>query len=223
MTKHQDFSPNTLPGRVKQRLAAMNLSAIAACERAGVSSSTIKNIYAGSSRAPRADTLARLAAALKTTPEWLMSGDEDGSQDETMPITGDRDLPLMSTLLAAKGGDFVMNGNVSDYVLRPASLRFRRRTFCVLVPGDKMQPAFVDGAPVIVDPDRHPMAGDDVIIEIKPSSDGAPGDCYLRRFLRRNPDGMTVEQHNPPMQLDFASKDVLAVYRVVPMRELIGL
>jgi SOS-response transcriptional repressor LexA len=97
----------TILSRIDQRLVRENLSARAACLRAGLSAGQIKTMrrqhrmklqHGASVR-----TLTRLAAALNTTPEWLTSGigPEERAPSNSPPGTGDGlALPLAGVVAA---------------------------------------------------------------------------------------------------------------------------
>lgn len=136
---------------------------------------------------------------------------------------GTRDLPMRGIAVMGDDGDFSFNGDVADYIPRPPSLLHKRKAFGVYATNDSMEPAYSDGDPVVIDPDRPPAIGDDVVIEMKPGPNGEPGACYLKRLVKRGPPTIVVKQFNPPKDIPFQSNEVLHVYRVVPRRELLGL
>lgn len=74
-----EFDPNTLAGRIEQRLDALNKSAAAASEEATGKKDAIRKIYdkarKGVAFHPRMDTLQGLSRALHTTVAWLTEGD----------------------------------------------------------------------------------------------------------------------------------------------------
>ena len=101
-----EFDPNTLAGRIERRLAAVDLSASAASEKAMGEGKrdAIRKIFdkarQGEEMNPRRDTLQKLAAVLKTTTAWLTEGagpeeasDADGLLDgHGTPHIGPRPL-----------------------------------------------------------------------------------------------------------------------------------
>lgn len=74
MTKKRQILPGSLAWRIQKRLAATNQKATPASIKAGLSPSAIRNIFDGSSKAARSDTVAALAPVLQTTVEWLSIG-----------------------------------------------------------------------------------------------------------------------------------------------------
>jgi phage repressor protein C with HTH and peptisase S24 domain len=128
---------------------------------------------------------------------------------------------MMGTSLT-ENGEIFLNGHVADYLKRPHALLHRQRLFGLYVASAEMEPAYYDGDPIIVDPDRPPTSGEDVLIEMKPAAVGTSGICYLRKLVKRNPTNLIVKQHNPSEEFRLATKDIANVYRVLTRRELLG-
>ena len=73
--------------RIKDLRENMGLNQTALARKAGVSQATVSDYESGEVKHFRASTLMKLAAALDTTPEYLMSGNgaktiEDAATDE---------------------------------------------------------------------------------------------------------------------------------------------
>jgi phage repressor protein C with HTH and peptisase S24 domain len=192
---------------------------------AGLSGAFVKNIEMGLSQTPRPDTLARLAEALKTTPEWLLHGDtkEPPATGPAPPQHSDYDLPIMGTS-QGENGDIFLNGHVADLIKRPPALLHRRKVFVLYVAGTTMEPAYYDGDPIIIDPDRPPTTGDDIVIEMKSAkASKTAGAFYLRSLVKRSLGNVITRQYNPPKEIKFAVKDIANIYRVVTRREILGI
>lgn len=67
----------TIIERIDQRLEALGLSARQACEDADVGESYIRDLRRNENQSPRVDDLKKLAPALKTNVEWLITGNGD--------------------------------------------------------------------------------------------------------------------------------------------------
>lgn len=186
----------------------------------------------------------RYAEGLRVSKAWLLTGEGKGPDGtivapqpyESEPNAvvamdlpppsqrgGARDLPMRGIAVMGDDGDFSFNGDVADYIPRPPSLLHKRKAFGIYATNDSMEPAYSDGDPVVIDPDRPPGIGDDVVIEMKPGPNGEPGACYLKRLVRRGPPTIIVRQYNPLKDIPFQHDQVLHIYRVVPRRELLGL
>jgi transcriptional regulator with XRE-family HTH domain len=86
---------STLQKRVRERMDALGLNAFQAAKDAGLGSSYVRDILRGKTRVPNAENIAKLATALKTTPEFLMgrsSGDSTirpvAARVEGVPVLG---------------------------------------------------------------------------------------------------------------------------------------
>jgi transcriptional regulator with XRE-family HTH domain len=63
--------PGSIQDRVQQRLDALGETDSAVSIRAGLSSSFIRDIMRNRERSPQCASIAKIAPALQTTPEWL--------------------------------------------------------------------------------------------------------------------------------------------------------
>ena len=60
--------------RIRSRLSELNITVNAAQDRIGKSSDFLKQYLMGRSKGMNTENLIKLAAALETTPEWLLDG-----------------------------------------------------------------------------------------------------------------------------------------------------
>lgn len=88
----------TLTRRIRERLDALDLSATAAAERAGLNRGAIRDILDGKTSSPRLKTLAAIAAVLGTSVNYL-SGEVDDERPPTAP-PGDLDIPVIGPAAA---------------------------------------------------------------------------------------------------------------------------
>lgn len=133
------------------------------------------------------------------------------------------DVPVLGVSMGGDGHDFQFNGQTVDYVRRPLGIANARQAYATYVIGDSMVPAFREGALLFVNPDKPPSIGDDVVIELRPETDGEPGAGYIKRLKKRTASRIVVEQFNPPKDLEFEWVEVRAIHRVVPWNELLGI
>lgn len=80
-------------------MAALELNAFETAKRAGLGGSFVRDILRGKSRSPSAENLAKLAAALETTPDWLMNreGNSQGLRTVSAPVEG---VPVIGKVAA---------------------------------------------------------------------------------------------------------------------------
>lgn len=227
----------TLPDRIKERLKAVGKSAAAASVEAGQNSGFIGDIFKGKARNPRSDTMAKLAAVLETTPEWLLLGDGAPTPPvmETSPASNVRlasiklptrhqmpnDVPVMGTAAGSLGGAFQFEGGVVDYVARPPALATAKDVYSMFIEGTSMMPAHNPGDLRFINPHRPPHIGDTVVITAKYTEDG-PYECFIKTLVRRASNKITVEQLNPPATIEFETRFVVSVHKVLTMNELFG-
>jgi transcriptional regulator with XRE-family HTH domain len=75
----------TLRDRVEARLTALEMTPRAASVKAGLNTHFLQAILSGKTRSPTTDNLEKLASALETTPEWLLTGAGDPNQPVDPP------------------------------------------------------------------------------------------------------------------------------------------
>lgn len=143
-----------------------------------------------------------------------------------LPLRGllPRDVPEMGATVGGFGKDdtaFEMNGEIVDMAPRPPGIAHRKNVFCLRVSNDSMEPRYEDGDRIYVEK-RKPAIRDYVVIELKPTSDGAPLKSFIKRLVAITPQLVTVEQFNPRGLLEFEQREINQMLRVIPDPELRG-
>ena len=138
------------------------------------------------------------------------------------------DLPVLGVTLGGRdddrGPDFWLNGETVSHVARPRKLEGRTNVFALYVDGDSMEPKDRARDLVVVEK-ANPAPGDDVVIELKPArSDDAEHDnpSFLKQLVARRGSFVTVRQFNPPKEIEFDLKEIKNLFRVIPLKELMG-
>lgn len=218
----------TLQEIVAARLAEINRGPGTAERIGGLGKNYVSDIVRGEKRDVRSAYLPRLAKALDWTPEELRHQigaqsnapgamtEVDASSFERLPL----DVPVLGVAAASVAGAFVVDGEI-DRVRRPPGLTHAKNVYALYVRGDSMSPRYRPGELIFVSPDRPAGAGDDVVVQTR-NHPGAPLESWLKEYVRS--DGATIHarQLNPPAAVDFKSDHVVAVHRVLTMRELFG-
>lgn len=232
--------------RLKQaRELAGFKEATEAAQRHGWTVPTYLSHENGTRGAPVAK-LTAYAAAFKVSLQWLLTGEDAGRPASALgvaetyeppsnvrgfspaPAIGEwpRDLPVYGTAI---GGDedlgaFEFNvGDVIDNIRRPPRLQGVKNAFAVFAVGESMLPRIRPGGPAIVHPGVAPAPGDDVLVELKPQSDGAPHAALIKRLVSRTETRLRLQQFNPPNDnIIVPMKRVLRLYRIVPYEDLLG-
>jgi SOS-response transcriptional repressor LexA len=188
--------------RIDRRLQRQNLSARAACLRAGLSAGQIKTMRqqhrSGRQHGVSSRTIAQLAAALGTTPEWLTSG--IGPEDATPAARRQSGLPLAGIIAAGIWTEAAPTEQEQQQEsLVPADPRYSRNyQFAYEVRGSSV--------------DRIARPGDFLIVVDRTAADLAlrPGDIVV---VTRNKNGMRemtarrLQASTPNCELQFESND----------------
>lgn len=227
----------TLADRIRQRLAALNISARAASLAAGGSDSTVRNILDGKSTHPRTDTIEALARVLQVTPSWLTSGDVSQPEPAApalppnarpapdLPLPANfnlpRDLPALGTAAASElgRGAFQISSDVVDYLRRPPALLGVSDAYALYVEGDSMWPRFEHGDPIFVHPHRKPQPGDYIVIQ-EPTGIGDERRAFVKRLVRVAGNLLRVQQFNPLATIEFVIRPGLVWHKVLTDADL---
>lgn len=94
-----DVDPFALGARVKARREELRMTQEELARQAGLSVASVSKLERGESSNPRSMTLRKYAAALKTTPEYLLHGERPPAPS---PPAGD-DAPEIEVALRATG------------------------------------------------------------------------------------------------------------------------
>jgi phage repressor protein C with HTH and peptisase S24 domain len=95
--------------------------------------------------------------------------------------------------------------------------------FALNVTGTSMWPKFEDRALVYVSSAKRPLIGDYVVVELHPLSEGADVPGFIKRLVKQTATKLICEQFNPKKKVEFDLKRVKAIYRVIPLEELLGI
>lgn len=132
-----------------------------------------------------------------------------------------RNVPVLGTAAGGGEGDFILNGDIAEYVRRPPGVANAPQIFAVWVTGDSMHPRYTEGDLIYVHPGRRPKIGDYVLIEMVPTTDGSRP-AFIKRLLRRSEEAIVVEQFNPAREVTFDARTVAHIYRILSTAELMG-
>lgn len=229
--------------RIKSRLDKLDLAESKAATLAGLSDSAIRNIRRNVEDEKfganvNVKTINALAPVLRTTSIWLLEGigpeeASDAPEDDTtyrpapnasfppryQQFTSSRRIPLFGQTEAGPNGRFIMNGQRVADVFCPPGLEDVADAYAVRVYGTSMEPRFKAGETVWLNPQLPVRAGDDVVVQLKPKTDGDEMASYIKEFRSRTSKVLRLWQHNPeegePKELEFSNSDVFSVHKVV--------
>lgn len=148
--------------RIRARRKELKLTQAVLAKLVGVNRVTVTGWESGDYE-PGGSNLQGLAAALKTNPQWIISGDGDPDCDEIIykPTEkfGVKKIPILSWVQAGEwteSGAPITEDDISEWIFTTASLS--DKGFALRVRGDSMTnpngaPSIPEGSFVVVDPD----------------------------------------------------------------------
>lgn len=170
---------------MKDRRKAIGMSAERLAETLGVSPATIYRYENGDIEKVPGDRLAPIAAALNTTPAYLMGWESDALPTNITPLPETRKIPLVGAI--ACGDPILAEENIEEYVSIPKDLA---GDFALTCKGDSMINARIfDGDIVYIRQQDTVENGEIAAILID-------GEATLKR-VRLFPDHIILEPENP--------------------------
>lgn len=163
-------------------------------EKLGISRTAVTMWESGKSR-PRLDKLEQLAGILKTTPFYLLNGEQSPLPPNALPIEQSplATLPYYGTVHA---GDPIEPNGANELQQVPKAIADAHPNGFILdVIGDCMNNVYPDGCRIVVDPTLEPRSGDIGAFSID-------GEVLMRRVLRGantlilSPDSTNPEHHD---------------------------
>jgi phage repressor protein C with HTH and peptisase S24 domain len=124
-----------------------------------------------------------------------------------------KDLPILGAAMGGDAGYFFNDGTAKDYALRPPSLTGVADGFAVLVYGDSMEPRYMRGEIVHVDPSRPLTSGCFVVVEL------VDGRGMIKQFLRQDGRRVILRQLRPEQELSFERGRIARIARIVGSAE----
>lgn len=175
----------------------------------------------------------RLAPVLKTTPQKLLFSEgaevpaPEPSSARIAPEAdqlevGERDIPIMGTTVGGNDGEFYLNGDPVDYVRRMPGIARRKNVFGVYIQNTSMSPRYEPGDLVYASPSPPARPGDDILIELAPMEGERAGPSYIKRLVRRSGTRVVCQQFNPAGEVEYDTRHIKQIYRIIPMAELAG-
>lgn len=139
----------SLQKRLKIRMDMLGLNALQTAKRAGLGDSFVRDILRGKTRSPSSENIAKLAAALETTPDWfIVEGEAKSPADGVRPA----ELVGLSVVGKIQAGTWLDRSIVDDdgeYETIPVARdpRFpRARQYGLQISGDSMDREYPDGS-----------------------------------------------------------------------------
>ena len=124
-----------------------------------------------------------------------------------------KDLPVIGAAMGGSDGHFYNDGAAKDFVQRPPSLLGVANAFAVYVYGDSMEPRYLRGEVVHVNPSRPLTAGCFVVVEL------ADGRGMIKQFIRQDDRRIVLRQFKPERDLTLERGEVARICRIVGSAE----
>ena len=188
----------SLASRLRAKLNERDVNESELGRRAGVPQSTINRILSGESESPRKSTLVPIARALGVTPEWLLfGGNEPSEQAPGSPSEKDYALIPQFTAKGSSG-----NGYLNDHVEVSGGLAFKRdwlqrmglkeKNLKVMYNhGDSNWPTLTDGEVLLIDESQlDPKDGRMYALL------NADGEIMIKRLIREITGGWLIRSDN---------------------------
>ncbi|WP_188855387.1 S24 family peptidase [Aureimonas glaciei] len=218
----------TLADRIRERLADLDTNPFAIAEKGSLERNFVNDILNGKKKSVRGDNLFKLAAALDTTPEWLLrqpgalktgarvlalTPSPPGAPDaeETpyprypsnasppVPVTfRNETIGMFGQAVGGEDGRFVLNGSRVMDVHCPPTLIGVKDAYGVFVHGGSMRPRYREGEAVFVNPHLPVRQDDYAIVQIKGDFEGDDIGGFIKQFISMNAKELVLAQHQRP-------------------------
>jgi phage repressor protein C with HTH and peptisase S24 domain len=131
----------------------------------------------------------------------------------------DSSIPLLGQSIGGPNGRFVLNGSEVGRVFCPPGLEGVEGAYAVRVFGTSMEPRYMAGETVWLNPQEPVRANDDVVAQILQNGDDQPVESYIKQFVSRSSKVLRLRQHNPEegesKELEFDNEKVFSVHKIV--------
>lgn len=226
----------TIQDRIQERMKILNLNPSSAAIKGGLDRATVRKILEDPELTPTLPTIRKLAIALETTEQWLLS--EDGAQplpaarsnelraaNVSMPLPFEmpKDVPVMGTAAGShlKGAFQLQMGDPIDYVRRPPTLMHAKNIYSLYVEGESMVPQFWPADLLFINPDKPVRSGDAVVIQVQQSAEGHY-EATLGILLKRTAEWVVIQKHNPKAEVQIDRSTVVQIHKVLSPNEIYG-
>jgi SOS-response transcriptional repressor LexA len=198
--------------RLKEFAALRGIKGPVALGRAiGKEANQVSNLLSGA--ASFGEKVARSIEEVAGLPVNWLDTLNNGGNTTVGPVLRGR-VPLLSDVQAGMYKQVVDNYHPGDggAELIPTAVPVQRHTFALRVAGDSMEPEFVDGMILIVEPDMDPQPNDYVIAK------NQEGETTFKQLVKDGPDWYLkpVNPRYPIKPLD--NSEIVGVIRAVERR-----
>ncbi|MDT0507514.1 S24 family peptidase [Novosphingobium sp. MMS21-SN21R] len=148
-----------------------------------------------------------------------------------------QDIPIIGTALGADrvAGELAIEqtclyeNEQIGFAKRPVVLDGRTDIYGLYVQGSSMDPAYEDGALILIETKRQPRIGEYAVIYLRMNGedqesdgDGHARTIMVKKLVRKSASFIELEQFTPRMTFRIDAGEVLKMHRVVPWGELLS-
>ena len=169
-----------------RKLTQPQLAKLASTRKQPVSQQNVQQLLGGRNKTSK--HIPAIAKALRIRIEWLVS--EDGPMES--PPEAPNQLPVIDLIRAGAWGEVNDPFPAGEAPTVPASSHVGPDAFALRVDGESMMDLYQHGDVVIVDPDVHPVPGDDVIAKLD-----AEGTATFKRYRQKSQKDVELLALNP--------------------------
>ncbi|RKS87299.1 SOS-response transcriptional repressor LexA [Orbus hercynius] len=156
-TKSQDRNKLNLAQRIKLRREKLELTQEQLSQKIGSTKELYEQIENGAANPSK--YLYEISVALECDMAWLLSGKND-SNVENITLNNNRRVPVISFVQAGVWTESCCMEDSTGFEYLQTDLDLSESSFALKIKGRSMEPDFVEGDMIIIDPTVKPMPGD---------------------------------------------------------------
>ena len=168
---------------------------------------------------PKRPHVVALASFYKIPRMWIEAGEglpelepqrSEIDLSTAKPIEhGERDLPVYGSARGGFGGEEIRLDQVIGYAVRPHHLKGVKDAVAVIIVGESMEPRYLAGEVIFIDPRLPVRPRDFVLVELSGHR------ALVKRLVRISDQFVEIEQLNPAGRRKLPRAEVTGVFRIV--------
>lgn len=152
----------TIGDRIRARRKELHLTQKELAAKVGVSNVAISQ-WEKDETAPKGDNLLKLTQALGCNPIYILHG-EDSESNVALSTVDTRLVPIISYVQAGTWTAECSIRNIEGEIdFLHTNMELSDSAFTLIIKGKSMEPEFMDGDAIVVDPEVQPLPGDFVV------------------------------------------------------------
>ncbi len=155
------------------------------------------------------DTHALHAAPDHASARSLPAKDATGDGKQALRFQEDVMIPVFGGAPGGEAGFGLDEKNIVDWMPRHPSQFGLKDAFAVYMPGEEMEPRYMQGELAYVHPGRVPERGRDCLVVLK------TGEAFIRRYMGQTEKAVRVLTFNPEKEYSLAKTDVKTIYTII--------